>query len=81
MATALARHDELVEQVVTSRGGRLIKTRGEGDATFSVFDRPSAAAAAAVELQEAIAYEPWALTRAHARSRGVAHGGGRVPRR
>ena len=37
MAVALARHDELVEQVVTSRGGRLIKTRGEGDATFSVF--------------------------------------------
>jgi class 3 adenylate cyclase len=61
MAVALARHDELVEQVVTSRGGRLIKTRGEGDATFSVFERPSAAAAAAIELQEAIADEPWAL--------------------
>src|SRR6201991_1268135 len=61
MAPALARHDELVEQVVTSRGGRLIKTRGEGDATFSVFDRPSAAAAAAMELQDAIAHEPWAL--------------------
>lgn len=60
MAVALARHDELVEQVVTSRGGRLIKTRGEGDATFSVFDRPSAAASAAVELQDAIAHEPWA---------------------
>src|SRR5271166_5931676 len=61
MAVALARHDELVEQVVTSRGGRLIKTRGEGDATFSVFERPSAAAAAAIELQEAIVLEPWAL--------------------
>ncbi|OBF99157.1 hypothetical protein A5772_13185 [Mycolicibacter sinensis] len=61
MAVALARHDELAEQVVTSRGGRLIKTRGEGDATFSVFDRPSAAAAAALELQEAIHHEPWAL--------------------
>lgn len=60
MAVALARHDELVEQVVTSRGGRLIKTRGEGDATFSVFDRPSAAAAAAIELQDAITHEPWA---------------------
>ncbi|QCR76729.1 BTAD domain-containing putative transcriptional regulator [Mycobacterium avium] len=60
MAVAL-RHDELVEQVVTSRGGRLIKTRGEGDATFSVFDRPSAGAAAAVELQDAIGHEPWAL--------------------
>ncbi len=61
MGLALARHDELVEQVVTSRGGRLIKTRGEGDATFSVFDRPSGAAAAAIELQDAIAHEPWAL--------------------
>ncbi|MDT5210295.1 MAG: hypothetical protein QOF67_2710, partial [Mycobacterium sp.] len=61
MAAALARHDEIVEQVVTSRGGRLIKTRGEGDATFSVFDRPSAAASAAIDLQEAIRHEPWAL--------------------
>jgi class 3 adenylate cyclase len=61
MASALARHDELVEQVVTSRGGRLIKTRGEGDATFSVFERPSGAAAAAIELQDAITHEPWAL--------------------
>lgn len=61
MAVALARHDEVIGHVVTSRGGRLIKTRGEGDATFSVFDRPSGAAAAAVELQEAIRREPWAL--------------------
>src|ERR1700736_1229572 len=61
MASALARHDELTEQVVTSRGGRLIKTRGEGDATFSVFERPSAAAAAAMELQDAITHEPWGL--------------------
>src|SRR6202007_157002 len=49
------------ERAFTSRGGRLIKTRGEGDATFSVFERPSGAAAAAIELQEAIAGEPWAL--------------------
>ncbi|MEB3981583.1 nuclear transport factor 2 family protein [Mycobacterium sp. 663a-19] len=61
MAVALARHDELVEQVVTARGGKLIKTRGEGDATFSVFERPSVAAAAAIELQDAITREPWAL--------------------
>ncbi|HXO81720.1 MAG TPA: BTAD domain-containing putative transcriptional regulator, partial [Mycobacterium sp.] len=61
MALALARHDELAEQVVTSQGGRLIKTRGEGDATFSVFDRPSAAAAAAMELQDAISREQWNL--------------------
>src|SRR6185437_9209239 len=29
--------------------------------TFSVFERPSAAAAAAIEMQDAIAHEPWAL--------------------
>src|ERR1700752_811727 len=61
MAVALARHDEIVGQVVTSRGGGLVKTRGGGDATFSVFDRPSGAAAAAIELQEAIVHEPWVL--------------------
>ncbi len=61
MAVALARHDEVAEQVVTSRAGRLITTRGEGDATFSVFERPSAAAAAAIELQDAISHEPWEL--------------------
>lgn len=61
MGVALARHDELVQHVVTARGGRLVKTRGEGDATFSVFERPSSAAAAALELQDAITHEPWAL--------------------
>lgn len=50
MGVALARHDELVQHVVTARGGRLVKTRGEGDATFSVFERPSSAAAAALEV-------------------------------
>lgn len=74
MSVALARHDELVEQVVTSRGGRLIKTRGEGDATFSVFERPSAAAAAAIELQDAVTHEPWAL-RAPLRIRMALHTG------
>jgi DNA-binding SARP family transcriptional activator len=75
MAVALARHDELVEQVVTSRGGRLIKTRGEGDATFSVFERPSAAAAAAIELQDAIYHEPWTLRSAR-RAQELADGDG-----
>lgn len=74
MTLALARHDQLAEQVVTSRGGRLIKTRGEGDATFSVFDRPSAAAAAALELQDAITHEPWGL-RAPMRIRIALHTG------
>src|SRR5207253_7047449 len=36
-------------------------TRGEEDATFSVFGRASAAAAAAIELQDAIFHAPWDL--------------------
>ncbi len=81
MAVALARHDELVEQVVTSRGGRLIKTRGEGDATFSVFERASAAAAAAIELQDAIFHEPWGLQDPMRIRDRTAHRRGRAARR
>src|SRR5439155_8470079 len=61
MGGGLARHDRVIESIVTARGGRVIKTRGEGDATFSVFERPSAAALAAVEIQAVIAAEPWTL--------------------
>src|SRR4029453_10696451 len=34
MSVALARHEALVSEVVASHGGRLIKSRGEGDSTF-----------------------------------------------
>ena len=40
MEVALARHDEVVADIVEANGGRLIKFRGEGDATVSVFTRP-----------------------------------------
>ena len=43
MAKALEAHDIFVRQVVEENGGRLIKSKGEGDSTFSVFDSPSAA--------------------------------------
>ena len=59
MAAALVRHDELVEAAVVSRGGVLLKARGEGDSSFSVFDDPVRAAAAAVELQRRLTREPW----------------------
>jgi predicted ATPase/class 3 adenylate cyclase len=61
MAQALATHDRLVSQVVVDHGGRLVKAKGEGDSTFSVFDRPASAVAAALELQRALAAEPWPL--------------------
>ena len=38
MAEALVRHDELIADCVERRGGRFIKSIGEGDSTVSVFD-------------------------------------------
>ena len=63
MARAIARHDAIVEQVIGAHDGRLIKTRGEGDSTFSVFLSAADAARAAVALQTAIENEPWPLSR------------------
>ena len=45
--------------VVEGAGGRFLKSRGEGDATMSVFVRASDAAVAAVALQRAVDAEPW----------------------
>jgi class 3 adenylate cyclase len=61
MAEALVRHDAIVREVVSAHGGTVVKPRGEGDSTFSVFDQPVGAATAALALQEALAAEPWAL--------------------
>ncbi len=59
MAAALARHDQLVDAVVGNHGGVVLKSRGEGDSTFSVFEDPVRAAEASVELQRALTHEPW----------------------
>jgi predicted ATPase/DNA-binding SARP family transcriptional activator len=60
MAVALERHDHHVADVVESCGGFTIKSKGEGDATLSVFRRASSAAAAALDLRAAFASEAWA---------------------
>lgn len=52
MAAALQDHDAIIDAVVTAHRGSVIKTKGEGDSTFSVFDDPADAIAAAVEIQE-----------------------------
>ena len=51
MAAALEEHDALLDAVVLDHGGTLVKKKGEGDSTFSVFDDPGAAAAAAIAAQ------------------------------
>jgi predicted ATPase/class 3 adenylate cyclase len=63
MAIAVARHDEIVASIIAANSGNLIKSRGEGDSTFSVFDSSSDAARAAVDLHSAIRKESWNLSR------------------
>jgi DNA-binding SARP family transcriptional activator len=59
MAAALELHDELIARTVHAHGGRLLKTKGEGDATATAFRRASDAVAAAVDLQEALGAASW----------------------
>ncbi|HMC41866.1 MAG TPA: AAA family ATPase, partial [Acidimicrobiales bacterium] len=59
MGEVIARSEAIVAEAVESAGGRLIKARGEGDSTLSVFRRATDAAAAAVNLQGALARERW----------------------
>ncbi len=56
---AIERHDQLIGTAVGERGGVLIKSKGEGDSTFSVFEDACDAVAATVELQRALGREPW----------------------
>ncbi len=59
MASALTRHDELIREIMDEHDGVLLKSRGEGDSTFSVFQRATDAVAAAFEVQQRFATEPW----------------------
>ena len=45
------RHEDVIAEIVGAHAGRLLKSRGEGDATLSVFARATDAVAAAVALQ------------------------------
>jgi class 3 adenylate cyclase len=62
MGAAVARHEVLVGAAVADAGGLLVKHKGEGDSTFSVFDEAGAAVAAAVALQRAMAAERWSTS-------------------
>ncbi|MEY2566667.1 MAG: hypothetical protein QOE35_1196 [Actinomycetota bacterium] len=58
-ATALGRHDELIADAIAAHGGVLLKARGEGDSTFSVFVRATDALRAAHAAQVALVGERW----------------------
>jgi predicted ATPase/class 3 adenylate cyclase len=59
MAKALARYEALVDEIVEHHGGRLLKWRGEGDSTMSVFAKATDACLAAVALQRCLGAEAW----------------------
>jgi predicted ATPase len=59
MAIALADHDALVASVVKAFDGQLIKSKGEGDSSFSVFASPDSAIAAAEELVSTFSSWSW----------------------
>jgi class 3 adenylate cyclase len=55
----LERHEVLIRTIVHKRGGTLMRSKGEGDSTFSVFANACGAVIAAVEIQRALQREPW----------------------
>ncbi|HKP19998.1 MAG TPA: BTAD domain-containing putative transcriptional regulator, partial [Thermoleophilaceae bacterium] len=59
MAASLALHDELIARCAEDHRGRLLKTKGEGDSTVSVFPRASDALECAAALRESLAAVTW----------------------
>jgi predicted ATPase/class 3 adenylate cyclase len=74
MAQAVARHDAIIGREVVAFDGELVRSKGEGDSTFSVFAHPAKAVAAAVAVQAAVRAERWPTT-AHVRVRVGVHTG------
>jgi predicted ATPase/class 3 adenylate cyclase len=59
MRVATARHDALLDALITAHGGTRVRERGEGDSLFAVFTRPDEAVAAALAMARAVLAEPW----------------------
>jgi predicted ATPase/DNA-binding SARP family transcriptional activator len=57
--TVLPRHDALLAAGIAEHGGRVVKSRGEGDSFFAVFARAGDAVAAACAVQRALLAESW----------------------
>jgi class 3 adenylate cyclase len=59
MSRALLAHEDVIANVVESHNGRLLKSRGEGDATLSVFAAATDAVSAALGLQSELHDTAW----------------------
>ena len=67
MEASIAAHDRLVATAVAQHDGALLKSRGEGDSTLSVFQRATDAVSCAVALRSAMAEFEWPGERLRAR--------------
>lgn len=72
MTEALRRHDEILEDVVSSHRGRRVKHTGDG--MLAEFGDPADAAAAAIEAQQRLRAEPWIGLPAIRVRMGIHHG-------
>jgi class 3 adenylate cyclase len=63
MTHALADHEAMIEEAVSANEGILLRERGEGDSTFSVFTDATAAVAAALAMQRALTKKRWPTPR------------------
>jgi predicted ATPase/DNA-binding SARP family transcriptional activator/class 3 adenylate cyclase len=79
MSQAMGRHEAVIEETVNAAGGELVRRKGEGDSTFSVFAHPADAVAAAMVLQAAVGAEEWP-TASPLRVRVGVHTGDAEPR-
>ena len=59
MGAAIARHYELLDEVISRHGGVRPVEQGEGDSVVAVFTRASDALAAALDAQRAFHQEAW----------------------
>jgi class 3 adenylate cyclase len=59
MRAALGRHDAVVNACVRRQNGHVVKSKGEGDSVFAVFEHARDAVTAALVLQCALAAEAW----------------------
>jgi class 3 adenylate cyclase/tetratricopeptide (TPR) repeat protein len=59
MGQVIAKVEAMVAEHVEEHGGRLIKSRGEGDSTLSAFTHATAAASSALDLHAELAGREW----------------------
>jgi DNA-binding SARP family transcriptional activator len=61
MSTAVLEHERLIAAAIAAAGGRVVKHRGEGDSTLSIFQLASDAVRAAADIVHAAAARSWGV--------------------